>query len=149
MDTVCAVLAARGVQSGLVELAGDLRILGPQAGGAPWDVGIQHPRDPARPIAVVKLGAGALATSGDYERFFERDGRRYCHILDPRTGWPVEGMASVSVLAGQCLVAGTLSTIAMLKGAQAPGWLAETGLPWLAVGADGRIQGTIETRPTG
>ena len=74
---------------------------------------------------------GALATSGDYERYFEQAGRRYCHILDPHTGWPVTHWASVSVTAPACVAAGALTTIAMLKGASAPEFLtaqAATGL---------------------
>ena len=147
VDRVAALLLARGIRHGLVEFGGDLRILGPHPDGSPWRVGIRHPRDPEQAIAAVDLQTGAVATSGDYERFFEHDGRRYCHILDPRSGQPVAAsLASVSVLAENCLVAGTLTTIAMLKGSAAPGWLDEAGLPWLGVGADGRIGGSLAAR---
>ncbi|ROH85649.1 FAD:protein FMN transferase [Stagnimonas aquatica] len=144
-DRAAAVLLAAGFQRGLVDLAGDLRILGPHPDGSPWRVGIRHPRGgPEQAIAVVELASGAIASSGDYERYFEQDGRRYSHILDPRSGWPVEGSsASVSVVADRCLLAGTATTIALLKGAQGPAWLAELGLPWLAIGADGRAQGSL------
>lgn len=146
VDRVAAMLLARGIHHGLVEFGGDLRILGPHPDGSPWRVGIRHPRAPEQPIAAVDLHGGAVATSGDYERFFEHNGQRYCHILDPRSGQPVTGLASVSVLADTCLVAGTLTTVAMLKGSAAPGWLDEAGLPWLGIGADGRIGGSLAAR---
>lgn len=144
-DRAAAVLLAAGFRHGLVDLAGDLRILGPHPDGSPWRVGIRHPRGgPEQAIAVVELRGGAIASSGDYERYFEQDGRRYSHILDPRSGWPVQGgAASVSVVADRCLLAGTATTIALLKGARGADWLAELGLPWLAISADGRAQGSL------
>jgi thiamine biosynthesis lipoprotein len=90
-------------------------------------------------LATLSLGAGALATSGDYERFFELDGVRYCHVLNPRTGWPVQGWRSVSVVAPACLAAGALTTIAMLKGDDALAFLAGQKVGYLAVDATGQI----------
>jgi FAD:protein FMN transferase len=143
-DCARRVLLEAGCVHGLVELGGDIAIAGPHPDGAPWHVGIRDPRDPEKPLATVDLPAGAIATSGDYERFFEHDGVRYCHILDARTGWPAQGLSSVSVLAEQCLVAGTASTIAMLKGPRdGPAWLASLGLPYLAVDSAGAIRGTL------
>lgn len=143
-DCVQRRLRELGARHGLVELGGDIAVIGPHPDGAPWQVGVRHPRDPERAIAAVSLGAGAIASSGDYERFFEVDGRRYCHILDARTGWPVDGLAGVSVVADTCLLAGAASTIAMLKGPQAgPAWLQELGLAHLCVAPDGRASGTL------
>ncbi|MEQ1439107.1 FAD:protein FMN transferase [Fontimonas sp. SYSU GA230001] len=143
VDRVAALLLARGVRHGLVDFAGDIRVLGPHPDGSPWQVGVQHPRR-AGAIATVPLSHGAIASSGDYERGFEHDGRRYCHILDPRCGWPVQGLAAVSVLADQCLIAGTACTTAMLLGADdGPRWLADLGLPHLIVRADLSLGGTI------
>ena len=137
-DRAVHVLRERGCGHGLVELGGDIALVGPHPDGASWHVGIRHPRDPEKPVATVDLPAGAIATSGDYERFLEHDGVRYCHILSARTGWPTQGLSSVSVLADQCLVAGTVSTIAMLKGpAKGPVWLEALGLPYLCVETDG------------
>ncbi|MDM4772360.1 FAD:protein FMN transferase [Solimonas sp. SE-A11] len=144
-DRAAAALIASGVSDALVELGGDIRVLGPQPDGKPWRVGIRHPRAPDLPVAGVELRGGAIASSGDYERYFELGGRRYSHILDPRSGWPIEGLASVSVLAEQCLVAGTATTIAMLKGAQGRQWLEELGLPWMTVDAGGQVEGSIAT----
>jgi FAD:protein FMN transferase len=132
-DRAMAVLAAAGQAQGFVNLGGDIRVLGPRADGSAWHFGIQHPRQAEGAIAGVDMVEGALATSGDYERFFELDGRRYCHILDPHTGWPVSSWASISVTAPACVAAGALSTIAMLKGEQALDFLATQGATCLAV----------------
>ena len=132
-DRAMAVLAASGQGHGFVNLGGDIRVLGPRADGSAWRFGIQHPRRCEATIASVDMREGALASSGDYERFFELDGRRYCHILDPRTGWPVTSWASISVTAPACAAAGALSTIAMLKGPQALAFLATQGATSLAI----------------
>jgi thiamine biosynthesis lipoprotein len=132
-DRAMAALAAAGQRHGFVNLGGDIRVLGPRADGSAWHFGIQHPRQTEGTIAGVDMVEGALASSGDYERFFEQGGKRYCHILDPRTGWPVSSWASVSVTAPACVAAGALSTIAMLKGEQALDFLATQGATYLAV----------------
>ena len=93
----CAVLARARRASAMVNLAGDLAILGPQPDGVPWRVGIQHPRRADALIATLPVSSGALATSGDYERFIEVDGVRHCHVLDPRTGRSARGFQSVTV----------------------------------------------------
>jgi len=136
--TICGDL---GVRHGLVNLGGDIRAVGPQPDGAPWRVGIQHPRSRGAVVGGFDLAEGALATSGDYERFIEVDGRRYCHILDARTGMPVSHWQSVSVTAPLCVAAGSCATIAMLLGPAAPAFLAQQGVQWLGVTADGRVTG--------
>ncbi len=138
-DRAATVLEARGVRHGFVNLGGDIRLVGPRADGQPWQFGIQHPREPAGTVASVALSRGALATSGDYERFFVHEGRRYCHILDPRSGWPVTTWQSVSVTSPACIAAGALSTIAMLKGSAAPGFLQAQRAAYLAVDAAGQL----------
>ena len=90
------------------------------------------------------MRSGALASSGDYERCLVVEGRRYGHILNPATGWPVQGLVAVSVLAGQCLVAGGSATIAMLQEESAAlEWLGALGLPWLAVDARLGVHGAL------
>ena len=133
VDRAAEIGLARGGRHGLIDLGGDIRVTGPQADGAPWPVGIRHPRDPDTLLACLPLASGAIATSGDYERFIEVAGKRYCHILDPRTGWPARGLSAVTVLAGSCLVAGSVATIAMLKGGGGPDWLRGLGLAHLWV----------------
>jgi thiamine biosynthesis lipoprotein len=142
-DRAAAACADAGVPHVLVELAGDIAVAGPQASGAPWTIGLRHPRAPERVAAVVELAAGGLASSGDYERCFEAAGMRCHHILDPRSGMPAQGMAAVSVTAASCLEAGALATIAMLKGADAGAWLSSQGARSLWIDQAGRHGGEI------
>ena len=144
-DRAAAILTERGVVHALVNLGGDVRALGGQADGTPWRVGVRHPRATAvgTAIASVEIADGAVATSGDYERYVEIDGRRYCHLLDPRTGWPVRAWQSISVVAPLAVVAGSVATIAMLLADDAPDFLASQGLPWLGVDAAGEVRGTL------
>ncbi len=138
-DRAATVLQQQGLRHGMVNLGGDIRLVGPRPGGLPWSLGIQHPRDEHRLLATLALGSGALATSGDYERCFDIDGVRYCHVLNPRTGWPVQAWRSVSVVAPACLAAGALTTVAMLKGNAALAFLAGQGVGYLAVDATGQV----------
>jgi thiamine biosynthesis lipoprotein len=139
-DRAQALLVQAGMQHGFVNLGGDLRVLGPRADGRPWRFGIQHPRQANAVCAQVQLQQGALATSGDYERFFiTPDGRRCCHILDPRSGQPVTHWQSISVVAPVCTAAGALATIAMLLGPEGADFLRRQGVAFLAVDASGHI----------
>jgi thiamine biosynthesis lipoprotein len=144
-DRVATICVDHGVRHGIVNLAGDVRVIGPQPGPAPWRVGIEDPRRVHAVVAWLELSTGAVATSGDYERFFEIDGRRYCHILNPRTGMPVSHWRSLSVVAPFCVVAGSYSTIAMLLEARAPAFLAAHRVPWLGITADGTRVGSSPT----
>lgn len=144
-DVVANFCILAGIQGGLVNLGGDICIIGPHPEGNPWKVGIRHPRNPNMPMSFVMLSKGGLASSGDYERFMMVDGVRYAHILNPNTGWPVNSLASTSVCAEQCVVAGTTSTIAMLKGEQqGVGWLEELGLPYLCMNQNQEVFGTLK-----
>lgn len=141
-DRAAAALAEAGIAHALVNLGGDIRALGGHPGGKPWRIGITHPRAQDRAIAHLALSEAGLATSGDYERFFVVEGKRYCHVLNPKTGWPVNGPQSVSVIAPLCIVAGSCATIAMLKEDAAEAYLREQELPYLLIGRDGTIGGT-------
>ena len=138
-DRAAGVVHAQGVRHGYVNLAGDIRLVGPKPDGTPWVIGIQDPRHKKRTIASIPLHSGALATSGDYERFFEADGNRYCHIIHPRTGYPVTYWRSVTVVAPLAITAGSYTTIAMLKGADALSFLDDSGMGYLAVDQAGKI----------
>ncbi len=146
VDRAAQVLVEAGVASAMVNLAGDASILAPQPGGAPWQVGIRHPRRDDALVATLPIASGAIATSGDYERFIEVGGVRHCHVLDPRSGRSVRGLQSVSVHAASCLVAGSATTIAMLKCEEGIEWLRELGLPFLCVRGDGRVVNGFEPR---
>ncbi len=145
-DRAAEVAVLLGAESGFVDLGGDIRVIGPQPGNRPWRIGIRDPRAPERALAGVSLSEGAVTTSGDYERFMTVDGQRYSHLLDPRTGWPVEGLRSATVVAPQCVVAGSATTIAMLKGRDGAAWLDELGLPSLRVDEHGRLSGSLSPR---
>jgi thiamine biosynthesis lipoprotein len=140
VDRAARVLLDLGVACAMVSLAGDLAILGPQPGGAPWRVGIKHPRKEDMLLATLPVSSGAIATSGDYERFIEVGGVRHCHILDPRTGRSARGLQAVTVHAPSCLVAGSATTIAMLKGRdEGLAWLDALGVAHLAVADGGTV----------
>ena len=102
------LLRARGVRDVLVAASGDIAARG-RNGDRPWLVAIQDPRDPSGTRAVVELHDESISTSGDYERFFVIDGRRYHHILDPRTGAPATGSMSVTVIAHDGAMADALA----------------------------------------
>ncbi|TAG04161.1 MAG: FAD:protein FMN transferase [Burkholderiales bacterium] len=138
-DRAASVLIERGVANALVNLGGDVRALGHRGDGAPWRLGIRHPRVDGETLASIPLVNTALATSGDYERFVDVGGVRYCHVLNPKTGWPVQHWQSISVVAPVCAAAGALATIAMLKGTEALPFLREQGVSFLAVDAQGAL----------
>ncbi len=138
-DRAGTLLREAGFGHGYVNLGGDIRLLGPMCDGSPWLLGIAHPRVAGEVAAEVRLSDGALATSGDYERYIDHDGRRYCHVLDPRTGWPVHDWQSVSVIAPACLAAGALTTIAMLMGQDASHFLREQRVSHVLVDATGHV----------
>ena len=144
VDRAAAVLREHGIESAFASLGGDLAILGEQPGGEPWQVGIQHPREKGAIIARLPVGSGGMATSGDYERFVEADGIRHCHVLDPRTGLSARGFQSITVHASTCIVAGSVTTIAMLKGAEGgEAWLQALGLAYFCVREDGTVAHTF------
>jgi thiamine biosynthesis lipoprotein len=143
-DRAAQVCRDVGIIHGIVDLGGDLAVIGAHADLSPWLAGIKAPRDTSRAFAQIELHGGGLATSGDYERAVIVDGRRYSHIVDPVSGYPVESFASVSVVADSCLVAGAASTLGMLLGLSAGyDWLMGLGLPFLCIDADGNASGTL------
>ena len=111
LDHAAAILHNQGIDNALINIGGNVMALGSKE-GRKWKVGIQHPRQPG-PLATVELADGeAIGTSGDYQRFFEVDGKRYPHLLDPRTGYPADHTQAVTVLIPAGPKAGTLSDAA-------------------------------------
>jgi thiamine biosynthesis lipoprotein len=115
VDRAGAVLLSRGVEDFLVNIGGDLLARGTKR-GEPWRVGIQDPRRPGRLLETISVENAAVATSGDYERFFFLGGRRIHHIIDPRTGYPADRLMSVTIIAPSCLDADALSTAVFVMG---------------------------------
>lgn len=142
-DRAATLLIEAGAPHAMVNLGGDIRVAGPRADGSAWRIGVRDPRTPDGILRTLELKRGALTTSGDYERCLVVDGVRYGHVLDPRTGWPVRGIASVSVVADFCIVAGSASTIAMLQEGRAGEWLTALGLEHLWVTTDGQVGGSL------
>ncbi|MGQ9693246.1 MAG: FAD:protein FMN transferase [Thermodesulfobacteriota bacterium] len=125
VDQACAVLKKKGLANYLVNAGGDLRSQGGKGKGQPWIIGIKHPRLKDDLIAKVHLSGAALATSGDYEKFFIKNGERYHHLLDPSTGQPARKCQSVTVMAPCAMDADALATTLFILGP-------DLGLPLIA-----------------
>ncbi len=117
-DKVLEVYKAFGITSAYSNLGGNVVTLGTKPDGSPWHIGIQHPREEIQLIGVVSVENQTVVTSGDYQRYFsDNQGKRYHHILDPKTGYPAEsGLVSVSVVAEKSVAADALSTIIFVAG---------------------------------
>jgi thiamine biosynthesis lipoprotein len=139
VDRAAQVLLDQGAVSGLVNLGGDLRILGPHLNGSPWLIQIAHPRISGAILANISIAKGSLTTSGDYIHYIDVKDKRYCHVMNPKTGQPVSWWQSVSVMAPYCLQAGKVSTIAMLLESRALGFLEEAKSQFLLVDPDGLV----------
>ncbi|MHB8173955.1 MAG: FAD:protein FMN transferase [Nitrospirota bacterium] len=110
-DRAVEALKKAGIRGGIVACAGDIKVFGLKPGGSPWTVGIQAPRKAEGYVmAKLPLTNMAISTSGDYERFFIKNGVRYCHIIDPHTGYPARGLMSVTVLAKNSWLADSMGT---------------------------------------
>ena len=134
VDEVAEALEAFGIHRYMVEVGGEIRTAGLNGSGGSWRIAVEVPMTAGRGVQrVVALGDRAMATSGDYRNYFEQDGVRFCHIIDPRTGRPVgHRLASVSVLADSCMEADALATALFVLGPEEGLQLAEAqGIPAL------------------
>lgn len=143
VDRAAAICRQQGIEHGLIDMGGDIRVIGPHADGRPWSVGIRHPRRTASLMASIEVYSGAIASSGDYERCIVLNGKRFSHIMNPKTGWPVQGMASVTVVAEQCVVAGSACTITMLMEKKGKKWIKNLGLRHIWMDQNEKIGGNI------
>jgi thiamine biosynthesis lipoprotein len=152
LDRAMALLKADGIANALVNIGGNVMALGTRDGaGTAWRIGIQHPRPQTvggAPLATLELRDGeAIGTSGDYHRYFEIGGRRYCHLLDPRTGYPAEGTQAVTVLIAPGKATGmrsdALSKPIFIAGGEWRAMATKLGVEAvLRVGADGTASAT-------
>ncbi len=137
-DRAGLVLKNNSIKIGYVNLGGDIHVVGPQADGTPWRFGVQNPREKSSLVGNIELSSGGLVTSGDYVKFIESNGVRYCHILNPKTGYPPFCWRSVSVTGVSAVMAGACSTVAMLKESEAVPFLDDMGCRYLLVDSEGR-----------
>ncbi len=141
-DSIAKLARNLGIESGLVNLGGDFAVIGSLPDDRPWPIGILHPNGGETLMAKLAIKQGGLASSGDYERAFIHQGKRYSHILNPKTGWPCDGLRAVSVCADLCTLAGAASTIAMLKPEiEGIKWLKELGVDHVYMTSDDKIDG--------
>lgn len=148
VDRSIELLRARGIQHASVSAGGDTRILGDRF-GRPWIVGIRHPDDAHRVILRIPLENVALSTSGDYERYFDEDGVRYHHIIDPRTGYPATACRSVTVWAGDAFTADAVDDAVFILGPKSGLELVESLPDVGAVIVDGQNQVFVSKRLEG
>ena len=155
-DRAAEIIKSRGIKAGIIAAAGDIKTFGVRPDGSPWNVGIKNPRQTGEKdeiFATIRMNGLAISTSGDYERFFIRDGVRYHHILDPGTGRPAPGCRSVSVITKEGTFTDSFSTGVFVlgpeKGMEA---LKKSGFDGIIVDMEGNvlmtegIKGKIELR---
>ncbi len=140
IDRGMRVLLEHGIENGLVQAGGDTKALGRKF-GKPWQIAIKHPRDKHKVFALLPVVNQCVQTSGDYERFFEVDGKRYHHIIDPRTGWPSEGCMSATVIGPEATFGDGLATAMCVLGPEAGMAIIEQleRVEAVLVGMDGRV----------
>jgi FAD:protein FMN transferase len=118
LDRAADVIRKLGVTSALVNIGGDVLVIGEREPGKPWRIGVQDPRDPKGIVAVAALKDTVIVTSGDYERFFIRNDKRYHHLLDPSSGYPADKLQSVTLSAPNGTTAEAVSVSVFVMGAQ-------------------------------
>jgi thiamine biosynthesis lipoprotein len=113
------IMTGLGVDSGIVNASGDLAVWGYQPDGAPWTIGIVNPNAKGQIFSYLKVGNMAVATSGNYEKYAMIGGRKYSHTIDPRTGLPITGIKSVTIICPNAEFADAIATPVMIMGIQA------------------------------
>ncbi len=116
LDRAREEMKKRGISSALVNIGGDMVVMGEKEPGKPWLIGIQDPRNPKAMVAFGAARDQAIVTSGDYERFFVANGKRYHHILDPKTGYPAESLQSVTIVAADPTATQPMGTAVFVLG---------------------------------
>lgn len=147
-DLTAQLLREAGVQRAVVTLGGNVYVLGEKADGEPWVVGISDPDNPGDYFATLRVSDTSVVTSGDYERYFEQDGVRYCHIFDPETGWPAQtDLRSVTVVSASSTEADAYTTALFVMGYERARAFCEAhGIPAVFVKDDHTVAVTDDLR---
>ena len=150
LDAGMRVLRQQGIHSAMINGGGDVLVMGSHQ-GQPWRIGVRDPRAPSTLIGTIELNDGIVASSGDYERYFDHEGHRYHHILDPRTGYPTQGLRGVTLVAQRLEQINGLGAAIMVMGDQkgqslvrhTPGldamWVRQNGQVWLSSGMSRKL----------
>ena len=145
-DATLELLRKESVQHCLVNLGGDIAVLGRMAGEQPWEVGITHPEAPDQVLARIHMGSGSITTSGGYARFVRIGERKFSHLINPITGAPADNLLSVTVVAPKAIIAGSICTISLLQDEHAAlDFLQDSTLPFLAVDKHAECHGSLMT----
>lgn len=144
VDRAMETAAGAGITNAIIRAGGDMRVQGRPSGKGGWEVGIQDPREEGAMLGRLTLTDISISTSGDYERSFVKDGVRYHHIMDPRTGWPAKGARSVTVIGPDTMTTDALSTAIFVLGPDEGLALAERlfGVEAVVVDASGGVLST-------
>jgi thiamine biosynthesis lipoprotein len=142
-DQVADLFKRRGITNALIALAGDIWALGHREDGKPWRIGVQHPREKDRTLAVLELSDRYVCTSGDYERFVIREKKRYHHIIDPRTGMPSTGVISVTLVGERGALIDPLAKVPFILGVEKGlGLVRDFGAEAIIVDDQGKVTST-------
>jgi thiamine biosynthesis lipoprotein len=142
-DKVADLFKRQGIRNAVIALAGDIWALGHREDGKPWRIGVQHPRDKEKTLAVLELSDRYVCTSGDYERFVIRGKKRYHHIIDPRTGKPSTGVISVTLVGNRGALIDPLAKVPFILGAEKGlGLVREYGAEAIIVDDQGKVTST-------
>jgi len=142
-DQVAGLIKRRGITNALIALAGDIWALGHREDGKPWRIGVQHPREKDRTLAVLELSDKYVCTSGDYERFVIKEKKRYHHIIDPRTGKPSTGVISVTLVGNKGALIDPLAKVPFILGVERGlGLIREYGAEAIIVDDHGKVTST-------
>lgn len=140
VEQAVSILKNNNISSALVTAGGNIYALGEKQDSRPWQIGIRNPLHKDKVLGYVRLENEAIDTSGDYERFFWADGQKYCHILDPRTGYPVQGISGCTVIADDSTDADAFATAVFVLGEdEGLEIIEQQGLMGLLVTSDGQV----------
>jgi len=144
IDRGIAMLRQHGIRNAIINAGGDIRLIG-KHGKRPWRIGIRHPRNKNDVIADLELeGDVSIVTSGDYERFFIDNGKRYHHLINPKTGWPATGVQSATVIAANAALADAWSTALFIQGVDGMKAPKNMDRKYLLIDNTGKIHGSLD-----